>query len=267
MRPFLAFDTSTDHLALVLGDLDSPGEVLVADDFPARRAANTVVLAAAKRLLAGAELDPGDLAAIAVGTGPGSFTGVRIGVATAKGVAHALGIPLAGFGTLDAIARRVSDPGLVGVVGDAMRGEVYPALFRLADETWERLSGDRVTFPETVAHEWAGLGEPLSLAGVGLGRHRVVFEAALGGNARIVSEVQWVPDGLSILRAAWAETGDLSLQRIAGLPKSDAYMLAHPQKLLPAYTRLSDAEEAERLRHGGEAAVPRGGVAGPGEAE
>jgi len=51
MRPFLAFDTATDHLALAVGDLDAPGVVIAADDFAAPRAANTVLLGAVEALL------------------------------------------------------------------------------------------------------------------------------------------------------------------------------------------------------------------------
>jgi N6-L-threonylcarbamoyladenine synthase len=267
MRPFLAFDTSTDHLALALGDLDRPSVVLAAEDFPAPRAANTVVLTAADQLLARASIAPGELAAVAVGRGPGSFTGVRIGVATAKGVAHGGGIPLAGFGTLDAIARRWRGEGLLGVLGDAMRGEVYPALFRVADGAWERLGSDRVAFPADVAAEWAALGEPVTLTGAGLAKHAAVFEAALGDGALVLPPQQWSPDGASLIVAAWAEEGERGIAALAALDATTAFERAHPQRLLPVYTRLADAEETERLRLGRPDAIPHGGVAGPGVAE
>lgn len=263
MRPFLAFDTSTDHLALAIGDLDDAGSVLAAEDFGAPRAANTVVLAAVERLLGSAALRPADLTAIAVGRGPGSFTGVRIGAATAKGLAHGLGVPLVGFGTLDAIARRVPAEGLVGVLGDAMRGEVYPALFRAHAGTCERLTPDRVAFPSRVADEWAELGERIVLAGPGLSRHRAAFEATLGTHAIIAPSARWTVDGRSLVAAAWAERGEPSLTAIASMGPDEARDAAHPQLLLPVYTRLSDAEEAERLRLGGAPTVPGSGVAGP----
>jgi N6-L-threonylcarbamoyladenine synthase len=264
MRPFFALDTATDHVALAVGDLDAPGAVLAAEDFRAPRAANTVVLLAAERLLGAAGLAPHDLRAVACGRGPGSFTGVRIGVATAKGVAHAAGVPLVGFGTLDAIASRVRARGLVGVVGDAMRGEVYPALFRIGDGAPQRLSEDRVTSPDEAAAEWATLGEPVLLTGGGLAKHRARFEAVLGAQARLADERLWHPDGASLIAAAWSATGECTLGAIAGLGAAEAYVRAHPARLLPIYTRLSDAEEAERRRSaGGGGTVPESGVAGP----
>lgn len=260
MRPFVAFDTSTDHLALAVGDLDDPGAVLGASDFPAPRRANTALLAAVEHLLDSAGLTPADLAAVAVGRGPGSFTGVRIGVATAKGLAHSLRRPLVGFGTLDAIARRNPVEGLVGVLGDAMRGEVYPALFRMHSGGLRRETEDRVALPARVACEWASLGEPVTLAGGALVKHRAVFQAALGERARFAPAARWTPDGRSLIAAAWAEQGDLAVLALSALSPGAALAQGAPGRLLPVYTRLSDAEEAERLRLGREDAVPRSGV-------
>lgn len=276
MRPFLAFDTATDHVALAVGDLDAPGVVMAAADFAARRAANTVLLPAVERLLDAAGLGISDVAAVACGRGPGSFTGVRIAVATAKGLAHALGVPLVGFGTLDAVAARAgheapvkrvaaaSEAGaLLGIVGDAMRGEVYPALFRVRAEGLVRLSEDRVAFPADVAAEWASLGERVWLAGAGLAKHRAVFEAVLRAHAQVLDERCWSPDGASLVAAAWAAAGPLAVGAVAELPAEEARALAAPGDLQPVYTRLSDAEEAERGRARPPRGVPPSGVAGP----
>jgi len=266
MRPFLAFDTATDHMALAIGDLDTPGAVVATEDFRAVRAANTVLLPAVERLLAEVGCEPTDLAAVACGRGPGSFTGVRIGCATAKGLAHGLSAPLVGFGSLDAVAARVvavaPDDGLLGIVGDAMRGEVYPALFRVVEGVVQRLTHDRVTFPNEVAAEWAALDEPVLISGNALGKHRDVFERALGARAHMAEERLWVPDGPSLVHAAWSAEGPLTLAAIMSLTAEIALASAHPAALQPIYTRLSDAEEAERAG-GIRRLVPDTGVAGP----
>jgi N6-L-threonylcarbamoyladenine synthase len=268
MRLFVAVDTSTDHLALALGDLDRVGAVVAARDLPAPRAANTVLLLEIEELLASAGHRPSDLTAVACGRGPGSFTGVRIGVATAKGMAHGLGVPLVGFSTLAAVAHRVSATGLVGIVGDAMRGEVYPALFRVIPGEMTRLDSDRVARPDVVAADWAEMAEPLTLAGNGLAKHRETFESVLGPSVSVVPHTEWTPDGAALVAAAWERTASFGLRDVAAM-HPDALAAADPALLLPIYTRLSDAEEAERQRsvaeghHTDVASVDSSGVAGP----
>ena len=245
MRPVLALDTATDHVALGVGDLDAPGRVIAARDFPAPRAANTVLTAEIERVLASADIMPRDLAAVVCGRGPGSFTGVRIGVATAKGIAHALGVPLVGVGTLDAVARRANTEGLLGVVGDAMRGEVYPALFRVHAGIVARLTIDRVAGPREVAAEWAALDEPVALAGNALGKHAEVFRDALGDRGRVLAERVWVPDGASLIEAAWAARGEMTTRGL--------YVFKHDSELgnAPAHALF------ERIQAMRKADVPR----------
>jgi N6-L-threonylcarbamoyladenine synthase len=266
-RVVLAFDAATEHIAIGVAELAPDalsirGEV----DFSARRAALGQLLPAIRDVLAVGCVEGGDIAAVAVGRGPGSFTGVRIAVATAKGLAHGWGVPLVGLGTLDAVAWRFAEhEGLVGIVGDAMRGEVYPCAFRCGDGRVERVDTYRVMRPGEAAAEWAALGEPLVLAGNGLVKYRDVFAESLGARAIIAEEALWTPTGGSCIQAAIAELESPSL-RLA-LDNPDAARL-HPGVLLPVYTRLSDAEETERMRSGDlGTSVPRGGVAGAGVEE
>lgn len=260
MKHVLAFDAATEHVAIGIARIDGEQRTTIAAiDFSAPRAALGQLLPAVRDLLAGAGLEPADISTVAVGRGPGSFTGVRIAVATAKGLAHGLGAPLAGLGTLDAVAWRFKDTnGLVGVVGDAMRGEVYPCLFRCGDGRCERLDEYHVAKPITAAEAWAAaLSEPVLLAGNGLAKYAAVFAAALGSHCAIADESLWTPSGESVLDAAFAERQAPSLPGALIDPAS-----ADPGVLLPVYTRLSDAEEDEAKRAG---AVPSTGVAGPGE--
>jgi tRNA threonylcarbamoyladenosine biosynthesis protein TsaB len=110
----LAFDTATEvATCAVVRDGAVLGE---------RSSRAGTVLADADELLRAHDLHPGRLDALAVGVGPGSFTGLRIGLALARGLGLALGIPAAGVSTLDALA--AGAPGAVPVI-DAKRGEVF----------------------------------------------------------------------------------------------------------------------------------------------
>src|SRR5438093_13707481 len=110
----LAFDTATDVATSALVD---DGEVL--GEFVSRA---VTLLEDVDALLRRAGAHTGDIDALAVGTGPGSFTGTRIGLAVARGLALALGVPAAGVSTLDALA--AGGGGAVPVI-DARRGEVF----------------------------------------------------------------------------------------------------------------------------------------------
>ncbi len=144
----LAFDTATDRATSALV---SDGEVL-----GERTSRAQTLLEDVDALLRQAGAHPRDLEALAVGIGPGSFTGTRIGLAAARGLVLALGIPAAGVSTLDALA--AGAPGALPVI-DARRREIFvtgPAVLAPADLT--------------VAGE--------TLVGDGAVRYRELFEAA-----------------------------------------------------------------------------------------
>ncbi|MDZ4170081.1 MAG: tRNA (adenosine(37)-N6)-threonylcarbamoyltransferase complex transferase subunit TsaD [Coriobacteriia bacterium] len=254
-RRLLLLDTATETVAVGVAHAESSGRVVVLSDVSrvAPRKANTVLLSWVLEALEAADCAIGELEGIAVGRGPGSFTGVRIGVATAKGLAHGLGVPLWGTSTLDAIAWQAAIGGVegrLGVIGDAMRGEVYPALYELHGGRARRLTPDTVAAPEAVAAQW-GAGEdiPTVLAGNGLLKHHEAFRAQLP-DARVLTEELWHPDATGLI-AAWVD--DRARQ---GWGEGD------PATVLPVYTRLSDAEENERARAGlPQADPPDSGVA------
>ena len=235
----LALDTASTQTVLALADLDEiSGEatLLASCQVDAPRQANQVLLARAALLLEEAGLVTGDVDAVAVGRGPGSFTGVRIGVATAKGIACGLGVALYGVSTLDSVAWRAWRAGVrgrLGVVADAMRKEVYPVRYELDDAGVTRLEPDMVPKPAQVAQAWAGEEDDITLTGDGLLKYAEFFE---GASFAFAPEELWLPDGQSLVSAfaqAFA-TGK------AGSGDAAA--------LVPVYTRLSDAEENEQAR-------------------
>ncbi len=147
----LAFDTATDVATSALVD---DGEVL-----GERTSRAQTLLEDVDALLRQGGARPADVDALAVGIGPGSFTGVRVGLATARGLALALGIPAAGVSTLAALA--AGAPGATPVI-DARRREV----FVLQGEPHVLAPGDLDLEPGTVC------------VGSGAVRHRSVLEAA-----------------------------------------------------------------------------------------
>ena len=254
-RILLAMDTATERTTVGLARVDDERvEMIGAAVVDAPRAAMSRLLPMVEALLAAHDLGVSNVDGIIVGRGPGSFTGVRIGVATAKGLAQGLSCPLWGVGTLDAVAWSFADDDVVvGVLGDAMRGEVYPALFRCGGGRAERLTPDRVAKPTDVAAEWAELPHPLLLAGNGLRKYAEIFGEALGQKVRIADEELWPPYAFGLF-GAW----------VVGLGSQDK-LSGDAATLLPIYTRLSDAEENERARVSSDgAATPNSGVAGGG---
>ncbi|PKQ15824.1 MAG: tRNA (adenosine(37)-N6)-threonylcarbamoyltransferase complex dimerization subunit type 1 TsaB [Actinobacteria bacterium HGW-Actinobacteria-7] len=259
-RLLIALDTATEAVGYGVARLD--GTVLTVIESGcevAPRRANTLLLTTLSAALERAGERVSDVGGVVVGRGPGSFTGVRIGVATAKGLAQGLGVPLAGVGTLDALAWQVAATGyqgMLGLLGDAMRGEVYPVLFRCEDGCALRLTPDRVAKPDVVAESWASeLTEPLLLCGNGLAKYREVFSAAFEGRVSFSDEASWWTTGAGL----FAALGGSDAGAVGSLEQANA------ATLLPIYTRLSDAEENERLRTGPAEALPDNGVAGGGE--
>ena len=245
----LAFDTANEVISIGLGRLNAAAcavEPVAAVEVAAHRASNTQLLVRVDALLREAGVERGQLACVCVGRGPGSFTGVRIAMATAKGAAQALGAALVGVSSLDVVAWHAWASGVRGrlaVVADAMRKEVYPVRYALDDAGVHRLEADRVVKAQVAAQELvdeassgAAVGA-LQLTGDGLAKYAELFAPA----GTLLPEELWAPTGRGLLLAlqdAW---------RTGAADPLDAQR-HNPAFLLPVYTRLSDAEENERIR-------------------
>lgn len=223
----LAIETATRSLSCALREGGAPvaGFSLVAGQRHAE-----VLMPAVDHLCRQAGWDVSDLEAVAVDHGPGLFTGLRVGLATARAVAAARRLPAVGVSSLDALAyphrRR---PGLLAAVVDAKRGEVFWALYQGNGADLEQLRGPAVAPPTALAGELAAIarelaahpgevaalpaGSPRLLAvGDGAWRYRdelLVAGAEIGGQddlwptAEAVGAIGWrrlseegLPDGL-----------------------------------------------------------------------
>lgn len=168
----------------------------------------------------------GELDGLAVTIGPGSFTGLRIGVSTVKGLAHALNKPVVGVSSLDALAWQCADRShLICALLDARKGEVYSATYRFENDTLTQKSLENVTAPEAAVE---GLKEPCVFIGSGAQLYRRNIINVLGNLAN------FVPEDQNIIRAS--SVGFLSMEKFKTHDTSEA------AGLVPHYIRKSDAE-------------------------
>ena len=185
-------------------------------------------------MLKNAELTLEAVDLIAVAHGPGSFTGVRIGVSMVKGLAWASDKPCVGVSTLEAMAwHGLAAGGLVCPVMDARRSQVYNALFRIEEGRPRRLTEDRPIALKELAEELCAYGERAFLVGDGA-EMSADYLAGRGIPCFLA------PENLR-MQSAWGVA-------MAALDKEPGTA----ESLLPVYLRLSQAERErlERLKKG-----------------
>lgn len=244
----LGFDTATPSTAVALS---VPGEQTIEarDDPPSgeRPRHTSDLLALAARLLTQRELDWVDLDAIAVGLGPGTFTGLRVGVATARGLAQALDVRLSGVGSLQALAM----PALVDAqaaqrpvlaVLDARRGEAFLAAYERARSVDGDLGGQQ-TVELISAHAMKPQQLQATLTKLSDAAAQPLPPLAVGDGAIRFGEE---------LRAAGALVApeDSSLHALRARSICELALLEHErqdiEQVLPLYGRPPDAEIAAR---------------------
>jgi tRNA threonylcarbamoyladenosine biosynthesis protein TsaB len=170
----LAFDTSSAAVTVALADAVS-GEVLASSSTVDALRHGELLAPAIAAALATAGCTPRELTKIAVGVGPGPFTGLRVGLVTARTMADVLGIEAVGVCSLDILALQSPVQQPVAVATDARRKEIYWALYDspAEDGRRRRIEGPAVDRPADVAHVLAGLpitGRGVTLYAEALGR-------------------------------------------------------------------------------------------------
>lgn len=178
-------------------------------------------------LLQEASLSIGDLRGIAVAQGPGSFTGLRIGVSTVKGLAYALRVPVAGIPTMDALAHNVRfASSLICPILDARKKEVYAALFRGDGEgRIDKISEDWAVDPEDLCSR---IAEKTIFLGNGIEIYEETIKKKLGPQALFAPPEVSLPRAVNVAR--------LSLPKFKNGLTSDIFSLT------PTYVRRSEAE-------------------------
>jgi tRNA threonylcarbamoyladenosine biosynthesis protein TsaB len=182
-----------------------------------------------------------EIEAIAVAAGPGSFTGLRIGVSTARALAQGLLIPAVPVCTLDALAEAVSSPGaLICPLLDARRSQVYTALYQRQSEPPYMLKTIIKPAPlalDDLTEKLKAFNRPVVFVGEGLNSYAAELSAGLPGQA-VIS-----PAPFRHCRAA--------LVALQGRRLLESNPLAGFEKLLPIYLRQPEAERLAAQRQGG----------------
>ncbi|MBI5788503.1 MAG: tRNA (adenosine(37)-N6)-threonylcarbamoyltransferase complex dimerization subunit type 1 TsaB [Candidatus Schekmanbacteria bacterium] len=174
-------------------------------------------------ILTGCHLSQLDGMALAVG--PGSFTGLRVGVSTVKGLAWVHNKPVSGINTLDALAFRVSAPGIICPLLDAKQGEVYTALYRRIGEQIVKLSEYLLIAPQKLPEM---IKEPVSFLGDGLAVYQQYLQKEFKQQADFKASAYYTPTAAVI-----AQMGYQRFKQGLGVS---------PYELTPYYLRRPAAE-------------------------
>ena len=230
------FDTATEVLAVALGN---DREILARSSIDAGRSHLELLLPEIERLMGSAALAPADLEAIVAGTGPGTFSGLRVGIATARALAQTLEVPLTGFSTLEAVAleasQEVSAGSMLLPVIDARRGQVFSRLYRKEGDGRVQTESDVLCVePERLRERIATLTGARVLAA---GNGAVVYSEILSASR----EFDLLPGDHpgNRVNAAW---------HLKGADSSGAYDPAGLLTVVPEYVREPDADKTILLR-------------------
>jgi tRNA threonylcarbamoyladenosine biosynthesis protein TsaB len=231
----LGIETSTQQTVVALGSEQGiqGGTVLSGG-----RPGDEVVVPAVEHLLRWSHTSPSSLSAVAVGLGPGLFTGMRVGIATAKTLAQVLQVPIVGLASLDVLAFsvRYSRNAICAAI-DAKRGELFYAFYRPVHGGVTRETGFEVGPPDRLAAELEARGEDILMVGNGALVYRRELEVA-GTHVEFATVGYAFPSAPALIELA-----------IARLERED---FDRPYELKPYYVRKSDAQIAwDRSRRAG----------------
>jgi tRNA threonylcarbamoyladenosine biosynthesis protein TsaB len=227
----LGVETATQQVGCAIGGVE--GVLASFHATRGRRHAETLV-PAIQFACEQARVGLSEVSVVAVDVGPGLFTGLRVGIATAKAMAHALRVPMIGLTSLDLLAFPVrTSSRLIVAAVDARRGELYSALYRQVPGGVQRISGYRVGTPADLASELMARGEEALLVGDGGLRYAATF--ADRAQVELGTTGQAYPSAAALVELAQ--------------PRALREEFVQPWELEPLYLRRSDAEIAEDGRH------------------
>ncbi len=222
----LGIETSTTQTSVALGDEKGT----LASTSVTGRARQDVVIPVLEHLLGWSGLELAGVSGVAVGLGPGLFTGLRVGIEAGKSLAQVLHVPIIGISSLDALAFGIRHTRrLIGAVIDARRGEVFYSFYRSVPGGVVREGDHLVAKPEHLAAEMQARPEEVLLAGNGAILYRRELEG-VGARVEFASPVSAYPQAASLV--------ELTVPRFIR-EETDRSL-----DIRPIYLRKSDAEIA-----------------------
>ena len=228
----LALDSTENTAAVAITE----NETLIASTvINAGRSHSELLLPAIEHIMNASRISYSDIDLFACSSGPGSFTGVRIGVATIKGLAFGRDTACVGVSATEALAYNyVNIDGIICPSMDARRSQLYNALFRSENGVITRLTEDRSISSSDLAAELLNYNEPIYLCG---GGEHIIREAAMGNpNLRPTPAILKRQNAYSVALCAYRQT--VSLDDLSEL---------NDKTVAPSYLRPS---QAERMRNG-----------------
>ena len=232
----LGIETATSQVGCALGG----HEGVLASFHAARGRRHAEILTPAIAFICEqVEIDLREVGVVAVDVGPGLFTGLRVGVATAKALAQALRVPMVGLSSLDLLAYpQRGTRRLIAAVIDARRGEVFSAFYRKVPGGLQRVSEAVVTRAEEVAADLEARGEECLLVGDGAVRYAAAFSGLKRAEAAGLGDAY--PSAAALVELAQ--------------PRVQREEFVQPWELEPIYLRQADADphwDRRLAPHGG----------------
>lgn len=225
----VGLETSGPQALLALAE----GENILAErHLPVERTHMEKLLPNLDRMLTQAGVHVQQVEAVAVGLGPGSFTGTRLGVVLAKTLSQVLRIPVVGIPSLDILAAGLIEGELVCAATDARRNEVYTATFRRREDAVERIDDYRAISPKALARYLDGLGAAVTFVGDGLKIYATIFREELGNRFQEVPPKFWYAQASALIH--------LALARLSKGESDDLF------QLVPIYVRKPDIRMPHR---------------------
>ncbi len=220
----LAIDTSTHVMGVAIAN----EEAVIAEWMTNEKKNHSIrLMPAIERVMKEVGITPKQLERVIVAQGPGSYTGVRIGVSVAKTLAWSLDIPLVGISSLELLALNGRYfQGFISPIFDARRGQVYTGLYRFENGQIQPVEQDQIILAKEWANELKTLDGPVLFLGYDLAKHREAFEKILENQAHF-----------GLIAEHYPRPGELAALGMQREPVASVHHFA------PNYVQLAEAEK------------------------